>query len=82
MRYNVFPYAHRGNYVSYPTLYILRIYPVILELLFFLACLSVVTWSSVGGINYLPMAAIAAANIFNVRQFSKTATDSLNTHMQ
>ena len=33
-------------------------------------------------VNYLPMAAIAAANIFDVWQFSKTATDGLNTHMQ
>ena len=33
-------------------------------------------------LNYLPMAAIAAANVFDMWQFSKTATDGLNTHMQ
>ena len=33
-------------------------------------------------VYYLPMAAIAAANVFDMWQFSKTATDSLNTHMQ
>jgi len=33
-------------------------------------------------VYYLPMAAIAAANIFDMWQFSKTATDGLNTHMQ
>ena len=33
-------------------------------------------------VYYLPMAAIAAANVFDMWQFSKTATDGLNTHMQ